>query len=197
MSDDNNKVEIFEDEKKILLDHDYDGIRELDHPLPNWWLTTFFLTIAFAVPYYIAYTFLGAQTIDEELAEDIKVVEAKQADFQAKQGGFNIAEYETSIQAPKSAKIGKKVYKRKCKACHGKFGEGGVGPNLTDAYWVNGNGSLQDVYKVIDKGVPDKGMAAWGEKLGKDKTFAVLKYVMDMKGTTPENAKEPQGEKYE
>mgnify|MGYP003686918851 CR=1 FL=1 len=196
MSDDKDKVEIFEDEKKILLDHDYDGIRELDNPLPNWWVTTFALTVAFAIPYYLAHTFFGAQSINEELAEDVKVVEAKQSSFEAKQGGFNVAEYEAYLQNPNAAKVGKKTYKRKCKACHGKFGEGGVGPNLTDNFWVNGDGSLESVYKIIDKGVVDKGMAAWGQTLGKEKVFAVLKYVMDFKGTKPEGAKEPQGQEY-
>lgn len=197
MSDEKNKVEVFEDEKKILLDHEYDGIKELDNPLPNWWLTTFFLTIAFAIPYYIAHTFLGAESIKEELASDMETLEQKQAEFEAKQGAFNVSEYEAYIAQADVLKVGKKVYKRKCRACHGKHGEGGVGPNLTDAYWINGNGSLKDVYKVIDKGVVEKGMAAWGDDLGKERTFAVLKYVMDLKGTNPENAKEPQGQLYE
>lgn len=196
MSDENNKVEIFEDEKKILLDHDYDGIRELNHPLPNWWVTTFILTIVFSIPYYIAHTFLGAQTINEELAEDVKVVEEQRAEFEAKQGTFNVAEYEAYIATPEAAKVGQKTFKRKCKACHGANGEGGIGPNLTDNYWINGDGSLGAIYKVIDKGVVEKGMAAWGETLDKKQMFAVLKYVIDFRGTSPEGAKEPQGTEY-
>ncbi|MBT4792790.1 MAG: c-type cytochrome [Halobacteriovoraceae bacterium] len=197
MSDNNeNEVKIFDDEKKVLLDHNYDGIRELDHPLPKWWLITFAITIIFSIPYYAAYTFFGAQTIDQELAQDMKEMHAKQAAHEAKQGKFNLAEYEAYITGSKVAKIGKKVYKRKCKACHGANGEGGVGPNLTDAFWMHGNGSLETVYNTINKGVVDKGMAAWGPTLGKEKVFAVLKHMMEFKGTNPEGAKASQGQEF-
>ena len=200
MSDDNNKneteTEVFEHEKKILLDHDYDGIRELDHPLPSWWVTTFILTIVFAVPYYLAHTFFEAETINEELTNDIKVVKTLQEDFQKNQKSFDEKEYQAYLQNPTADKVGKKVYKRKCKACHGISGEGGVGPNLADNFWINGDGSLEAVYTAIDKGIPDKGMAAWGSSLGKEKMYAVLKYVMNFKGTNPEGAKAPQVTEY-
>ena len=197
MSDNkDNEVKVFDDEKKILLDHDYDGIKELDHPLPMWWLVIFALTVVFSVIYYVAYTFMGATTINEELAADMKEVEAIHAEYDAKKGSFNMSEYEAYIQGPKVAKIGKKVYKRKCKACHGANGEGGVGPNLADNYWIHG-GSHEAVYNAINKGIVDKGMAAWGPTLGKEKVFAVLKHVMEFKGTNPEGAKAPQGELYE
>ncbi|MCT4641169.1 MAG: c-type cytochrome [Bacteriovoracaceae bacterium] len=197
MSDQNkNEVEIFEDEKQILLDHDYDGIRELDHPLPKWWLITFYVTIIFSVPYYLAHTFGGAQSIQEEFKSDVKTAIKTQAEHEAKEGGFNEQEYRKILATEKIDKIAKKTYKRKCKACHGKYGEGGVGPNLTDNFWLHGDGSIATVYKTIHKGVVDKGMPAWGAKLGKKKTYAVLKYVMAFKGTNPENAKEPQGKEY-
>lgn len=193
---DNNETKIFDDEKKILLDHDYDGIRELDHPLPRWWVVTFILTIVFGVPYYMAHTFFGAETINEELAHDLDSVKKKQSEFDKKKGKFNIDEYNAYILTPKAAKVAKKTYKRKCKACHGANGEGGVGPNLADNFWMHGNGSLETVYNTINKGVPDKGMAAWGVSLGKKKMFAVLKYVIDFRGTNPDGAKAPQGQEY-
>lgn len=194
---DKEKTEIFEDEKKVLLDHDYDGIRELNHPLPSWWLGTFFITIIFAVFYYIAYTFMDAKTLDRELAEEMKVVTELQTEFENKSGRFNLEEYNKITSDKKVMKAAKKTYKRKCKACHGKFGEGGVGPNLTDKYWLHGNGSLETVYNTINKGVVDKGMAAWGPVLGKEKVYGVLKYIQAFKGTNPDGAKAPQGELYE
>lgn len=198
MSDKKEELIVFEDEKHILLDHDYDGIRELNHPLPNWWVVTFVLTVVFGVPYWAAHTFFGAQTIDQELAADMEVVRANQAEYDRKQGKFSEDKYNAYIASDvaKVAKVGKKTYKRKCKACHGAAGEGGVGPNLTDNYWLNGDGSLETVYNTINKGVPDKGMQAWGPSLGEEKVFAVLKYVMEFKGTNPENQKEPQGQEY-
>jgi len=198
MSDlDKDKTEIFEDEKKILLDHDYDGIRELNHPLPGWWLTIFYGTIVFAIAYYVAYTFMGATTIDQALEEDMKEITAIQEEYEAKQGKFNQAEYEAVIADAGMLKKARKVYKRKCKACHGADGGGGVGPNLADKNWINGNGSLETTYNVINKGVVDKGMAAWGPVIGKEMVYAVLKYVHDFQGTTPTNPKAPQGELYE
>lgn len=198
MSDDNKKdqVEVFEDEKKILLNHDYDGIKELDHPLPRWWLVTFYLTIAFAVPYYLAHTFFGAKSIEDELAADMKVVEQKQAAYLEKQGGFSMEEYEKIAADPAMAKVAKKTYKRKCLACHGANGEGGVGPNLADNYWLHGDGSLKTVYQTISKGVVEKGMPEWGQALGKEKVMAVLNYIAAFKGTNPANAKAPQGKEY-
>lgn len=195
-SDKVDEVKILEEEKEILLDHDYDGIRELDNPLPSWWVISFVLTIVFAVPYYAAHTFFGAETIQEELMQEIGEVEKLKVAFQKKQDGFSIEGYNAFIITKKANKIAKKTYKRKCKACHGANGEGGIGPNLADDYWLHGNGSLETIYATISNGVEDKGMAAWGKKLGSKKMYAVLKYIDEFRGSKPENAKAPQGIKY-
>lgn len=197
MTNKDNEVQVFEDEKKILLDHDYDGIKELDHPLPSWWVSIFYITIIFAVGYYAYYTFMGGPTLTDEYKAEIALVEKAKADWDKKNNSFDIEEYNAYVVTPKAQKLAKKTYKRKCKACHAKDGGGGVGPNLTDNFWKNGDGSLEAVYKVIDKGVVDKGMEAWGEKLKKNQLMAVVKYVMDLKGTTPEAPKEAEGELYE
>lgn len=194
MSDKKDEVKIFDDEKGILLDHDYDGIKELNHPLPSWWLTIFYLTIIYAAGYYVYYTFMGATTINEEYATDIAQIEEAKAAHLKEQGGFDLDTYNAYVITEKAIKVAKKTYKRKCKACHGKDGGGSVGPNLTDKYWINGNGSVAAVYDVIYHGVEDKGMQAWGDSLGDKKMMAVVKYVMDFQGTTPTNPKEPQGQ---
>jgi cytochrome c oxidase cbb3-type subunit 3 len=191
------EVQVFDDEKSILLDHDYDGIKELNHPLPSWWITIFYLTIAFAAVYYIYYTFLGAQTIEEAYRADISEIEEAKAAYLKEQGGFDLDSYNAYVITEKAMKVGKKTYKRKCKACHGKDGGGGIGPNLADKYWINGNGSVETVYDVIYHGVEEKGMQAWGTTLSDNKMMAVVKYVMDFQGTNPEGPKEAQGELYE
>jgi cytochrome c oxidase cbb3-type subunit 3 len=194
MSDKNeNEVHVFDDEKEILLDHDYDGIKELNHPLPSWWLTIFYLTIVFAVFYYAYYTFFNAPTINDEYKQELSEVVAAKEKWQKENGGFNIEKYNAFVMTPKGKKYAKKTYKRKCKACHAPDGGGGVGPNLTDKHWISGSGSIEDVYKVINEGVVDKGMQAWGETLSEEKLMAVTKYVMDFQGTTPSNPKEAQG----
>jgi cytochrome c oxidase cbb3-type subunit 3 len=194
---DNDELQVFDDEKAILLDHNYDGIHELNHPLPMWWIVIFALTVIFSIPYYVYYTHMNGPSLDEELAADIAKIEKAQKTAQANKGGFDMEKYNAYVVTEKAQKVGKKTYKRKCKACHGKFGEGGIGPNLTDKYWLNGDGSIAEVYKVVEHGVPDKGMQAWGQTLGENKMMAVVDYVMKLRGTNPANAKAPQGELYE
>lgn len=195
-NNDDNNVEIFDDEKSVLLDHDYDGIKELNHPLPRWWVIIFIGTIIWSIPYYAYYIHMDGPSGEQELAMEMEIIKKNQEAFQANKVGFNMDEYKEVLADPKIAKRSKKLYKRKCKACHGANGEGGIGPNLADNYWLNGNGSIGDIYKVIDEGVTDKGMAAWGPALGKKKVMQVLSYVMKFKGTNPANAKAPQGKEY-
>jgi cytochrome c oxidase cbb3-type subunit 3 len=88
---------------------------------------------------------------------------------------------------------GEKLYKQSCVACHGGNGEGGIGPNLTDEYWIHG-GSLNDIYKTIKLGYPEKGMQAWESMYTPVQMKNLTGYVKSIKGTKPANAKEPQGE---
>lgn len=142
--DKNNKQEmnVFEEEKKILLDHDYDGIKELNHPLPSWWVFVFIATVVFSIPYWIYYHHMSGPSLNDEFNSHMEVVSAAKAEYEKKQGTFNLDEYNSFIADSDALKTGAKVYKRKCKACHGTDGEGGIGPNLTDAYWLNGDGSV-------------------------------------------------------
>ena len=201
MSNENNepKVEVLEGEEHLLMDHNYDGIKELDHPLPSWWLTIFYITIVFAAGYYTYYTFMGGPTLTDEFNEEMKVVESAQKAWEEKNNQFNEDDYNAYIAGmdSKAKKSIKKIYRRKCKACHGKDGGGGVGPNLADKHWKNGDGTVAAIYKVIDKGVVDKGMEAWGPKLGKEKVMGLVNYVRNFQGTTPTNPKEPEGTLYE
>jgi len=197
MKRDEDEVKVFEDEKSILLDHDYDGIRELNHPLPSWWLTIFYITIVFSAIYYTYYTFLGGKNLMQEYEEDLASITVNNSDNGSNGSAFDLDKYNAITMTPESIKKGKKVFKRKCKACHGAEGEGGIGPNLADSYWLNGNGSIKDVYDVIYNGVVKNGMQAWGTALSEEEMMAVTKFVMDLKGTNPENAKEAQGTLFE
>lgn len=118
---------------------------------------------------------------------------------QKKETKFNLSQYKKFI-AKNEVQIlgqGKKLYKKNCRACHGSFGEGGVGPNLTDKYWIHGKGQSLDIYRVIDEGIVDRGMAAWGEVLDHEQMMAITAYVLSLKGSMPTNAKEAQGTLYE
>ena len=91
----------------------------------------------------------------------------------------------------------KQIYDKSCLICHGANGEGNlIGPNLTDNYWIHG-GSPEDIYRLIDVGFPIKGMQAWNTQLSEKQMVALTSYVINMHGTNPANAREPQGELYE
>lgn len=177
------ELDIFDDEKSLVLDHDYDGIKELDHPLPLWWVFIFAGTIVFGFPYFVYYTIAkDAPTIRSEMHENLAKIHKIQEDYEAKAGGFNIEKYNAFVVTEDAKKMGRKTFKRKCAACHGKSGEGMIGPNLTDAYWLHGNGKLASVYQSIAKGITSKGMPAWKNTLSEEQLMSVTDYVLKFKG---------------
>jgi cytochrome c oxidase cbb3-type subunit 3 len=184
-------------EADVLLDHDYDGIRELDNSLPPWWVAMFYVTIAFALVYMAYYHFggEGPSSSEEYEYQMAKAEEAKEA-FLAKQANKVDETNVTVMTGGNELAIGKTIYEANCVACHGAGGEGGVGPNMTDDYWIHG-GSIKDIFKTIKNGVPEKGMIAWSTQLRPADMQRVASYIMTMRGTNPPNAKEPQGELYD
>lgn len=190
----NKPVEIFEDEKGVLLDHDYDGIRELDHVLPRWWVWLFIGTIVFSVPYWIYYHHAGGPSLQTIYEKEMAEVEKKRIAYEKSLSGFDLVKYNAYIQTDDAARIGKRQYERRCRACHAEDGGGGIGPNLTDNYWMHGDGSAESVYKAIEDGFPDKGMQAWKNSMSEEQIMAVVAYVLAFKGTTPADPKAPQGE---
>jgi cytochrome c oxidase cbb3-type subunit 3 len=189
------KVVVFDDEKHILLDHDYDGIKELNHPLPSWWVTTFILTVCFSFPYFVYYVMTKGPTLKQEYVQEMAMIKEKQDAYEAKQGKFSDDKYNAFVAGIDENKKIAKVYKRKCSACHARDGGGGIGPNLTDNYWLHGN-KPEAIFKVIDKGVVDKGMQAWGQVLSRDEIYQMTAYVLQFQGKTAADPKAPQGEKY-
>ncbi|MEO9802167.1 MAG: cbb3-type cytochrome c oxidase N-terminal domain-containing protein [Reichenbachiella sp.] len=183
-----------EEEATVELDHNYDGIRELDNHLPPWWTYMFYASIVFAVIYMFMYHVSGSLPLQTEEYE-IAMAEA-QANRAVADEGSSIDESNIVFSNdPAVLASGKTVYERNCVACHKAGGEGGIGPNLTDEYWLHG-GSIQDIYNTIKNGVPDKGMIAWGDVLSPTKMNDVSSYIETLKGTNPPNAKAPQGELY-
>ncbi|MEX0798348.1 MAG: c-type cytochrome [Bacteriovoracaceae bacterium] len=193
--DDNNKddeVEILEAEKNLVLDHDYDGIKELDHPLPMWWVFIFVGTVVFSIPYYFYHVHSDSGPDSRSvLNEEMEKIHKMQADYEAKAGGFDVETFNAFVKTEEAAKIGKKTYQGQCSACHGPDGQGTIGPNLSDNYWMHGDGKLLSVYQVIAKGVTDKGMPAWKQTLDEKQMMAVTDFILKMKKV---EGKEPQGE---
>jgi cytochrome c oxidase cbb3-type subunit III len=185
-----------EKEEEIMLGHEYDGIRELDNDLPPWWKYGFYLTIVVSVVYLIHYHVAG--TGDLQLTEYTKEIEkGKQEVAEFMKNAANNVD-ETNVKLLEGAEIesGKQVFISNCAACHGRLGEGGVGPNLTDGYWMHG-GSLADVFKSIKYGWPDKGMKSWKEDLSPVQIAQITSFIKSISGTNPPNGKAAQGDLFQ
>lgn len=178
------------EDDKLIVDHEYDGIQELDNPLPGWWLATFYGTIIFSFLYYIHYSFTGAPNLQQELATtmaSIQEMKSKSAPLV-----FSESELEKKL-TPETVQQGRAVYLAKCSACHAENGGGMIGPNLTDPAWIHGEGKLADLYKVIAEGVADKGMPAWGEMLKSEELLSVVSYVASLRNSNVAGGKPAQG----
>ena len=180
-------------EAELDLGHDYDGIRELNNRLPPWWLYGFYATILFAGIYLWRYHVSHSAPLSgEEYQIAVKQAAIRKAEY-LKNAANNVDENTVKLlTAPTDLAAGKAVFETTCFACHGKAGEGGVGPNLTDEYWLHG-GSIQDVFKTIKYGWPDKGMKSWKDDYSPVQIAQIASYVRSLAGTHPANAKTPQG----
>lgn len=179
--------------KDEVRNHAYDGIREYNNPLPNWWLMTFYGTIIFAIIYYAHYELGSGQSNAQELQEALAKIEQLKAS-QPQSAVASEGDLEAKMNNPQFIESGAKVYTTTCASCHGAQLQGLIGPNLTDKYWLHGKGTRADIVKVVTDGVPEKGMPAWGAVLKSDDVLAVAGYVFKHIGTSPPNPKAPQGE---
>lgn len=180
----------------VETDHDYDGIREFDNPLPKWWLFTLYGSIVFGVCYWFYYHTLGAGLLPaaelaEEMAQAQAAEDARLAQQEAQGKGVNEEALAALVKDGEAVGRGAAVFKQNCVACHGDRGQGLVGPNLTDAYWIHGT-KLKDNYRIIAGGVLDKGMPAWKTMLGMSKVRDVAAYVISLRDTNAPG-KPPQG----
>lgn len=182
-------------EKDVELDHDFDGIKELNNPIPVWFNFLFYGTIVVAFIYFLAYHVFDAAPLQaKEYETELKVAEVSKQEYIKKAG--NLIDENSVTMLTDNAKIaeGAKVYTAKCAVCHGDKGEGKVGPNLTDEYWLHG-GDVKSIFKTIKYGVPSKGMVAWQNSMNGAQMQELASYILTLQGTNPPGAKEPQGEK--
>ncbi len=183
-----------EEEGEIVLDHNYDGIRELDNKLPPWWVYGFYATILFAVVYMVRYHVFDG--VDQEEEYQIAVAQAQVEIEEYKKTAkdlvdFNTVELLTEIG---DMKAGEAIFTGNCVACHKVGGGGGIGPNLTDDHWILGGG-IKNVFKTISEGGrAGKGMVSWKSDLKPAEMAQVASYVLSLHGSNPQDAKEAEGE---
>ncbi len=185
------------EEKDLIMEHEYDGIQELDNPTPAWFMYLFYGTIVFAFVYLMVYHVLGVgQMQDEEYKTEMAAANKQKEEFLAKSGS-NIDENSVKLTTDAGALAsGKSIFTASCAPCHGVQGQGVVGPNLTDDYWLHG-GTISNVFKTIKYGVTDKGMPNWDKQLSPQQISDVANYIKSIHDSNPPNPKEPQGQKEE
>ena len=182
-------------EKGLLMEHEFDGIQELDNPTPAWFMYLFYTTIAFAVCYLLVYHVfkLAPLQYGEYKAEVAQAAIAKKA-FLSKAAN-RVDESTVKLTTdPATLASGKTIFMTNCVPCHGAQGQGIIGPNLTDDYWLHG-GKINDIFKTIEYGVPAKAMPTWEKQLSPKQISDVANYVKSLHGTNPPNAKAQQGTK--
>ena len=182
-----------EREADIMIDHPHDGIYELDNRLPPWWVSMFYMTIIFSVGYLAYYHYLYPEKNQlAEYKESVKKADILKAEVAERQANKVNENSVVALTDAASLDLGKGIFIGKCAACHGQKGEGGVGPNMTDDYWIHG-GSIKKIFTTIKHGVPDKGMIAWEAQMSPSEMQSVSSYILTLKGTNPPNPKAPQG----
>jgi len=186
-----------EEEHSILTDHNYDGIHELDNNLPLWWKYMFYITVICGGIYIYYYHFSGVGKLQiEEYNQEVLAGEKEVVEYMKLSANSVDENNVKRLTDTKRIESGKALFLQNCAACHGKGGEGGVGPNLTDEYWLHGGG-VKNVFKTIKYGVPQKGMISWKTQLSPGNIQEVTSFILTLKGSNPANAKAAQGEKYE
>jgi cytochrome c oxidase cbb3-type subunit 3 len=184
------------EEQEITLDHSYDGIQELDNRLPRWWIWGFYCTIIFACVYlYRNHVSHTAPSSIEEYQVAMAQAEEQKEEY-LKHAANNVDENTVKLITDASVvEEGHQIFTTNCSPCHGDKGQGIVGPNLTDDYWLHG-GSIHDVFKTIKYGYPEKGMKSWKDDFSPTQIAKIVSFVKSLHDSHPANAKEPQGELY-
>jgi len=183
-----------EEEKNLVMeDHEYDGIAELNNPIPIWFNALFYSTVTFAVVYLLIYHVFGwGLNPDQEYEQEMATAEIEKQEYLAQSA--NLID-ENSIVADETGTLainGKAIFATNCVACHGANGEGGIGPNLADRFWLHG-GEIKDIFKTVKYGVPDKGMVPWEQTLTPAQIAEVSNYILTFRDTNPANPKAAEG----
>lgn len=187
-------------EENKVRSHEYDGIQEYDNALPRWWVGLFVFGIVFGVIYFVYMHVIGAPT----LADEMRIDQAKLTAMHGSTGGSGGTPdqgaaagggFAERIKDKAVIAEGKVVYDTNCSPCHGAEGQGVVGPNLTDTFWINGGAPTAILHTVLE-GVPEKGMISWKPVIGEKKAEQAVAYLLTFQGTHPANAKPAEGTEY-
>ena len=179
-------------ESAPLTSHSYDGIEEYDNPMPAWWRRVFWGTFVFSLGYFVHYQLTGnGASVEQSYSEDMREFRELRA---AQALGEKVTEEGLTrlMNDPQLMKDARTVFVARCVQCHADHGQGNIGPNLTDDYWLNGGGKLEDLYEIVSNGRTQKGMPNWALKLRPLELAQVAAYVGTLRHTNLPG-KPPQG----
>lgn len=183
-----------ENEASLLLNHDYDGIKELDNNLPPWWVYSFYACIIFSAIYLVRFEIMGADNQEMELKKELAQAKIEVAEYMKNAPDLMDEKSVTQLTEPADLAIGKTLFENNCAACHRADAGGQIGPNLTDNHWILGGG-IKNIFHTITNGGRDgKGMISWKGTLKPKEIQKVASYIMSLKGSNPKDAKAPDGD---
>jgi cytochrome c oxidase cbb3-type subunit III len=188
------KTESLDNEDQLLLDHDYDGIKELDNNLPPWWVYLFYACIVFGVVYMVRFEVLGADNQEMELKKEVAQAKIDIAEYMKTAPDMMDEKTVTLLTDPADLAAGKEIFTTNCAACHRADGGGQIGPNLTDDQWILGGGIKNVFHTLVNGGRDGKGMISWKGTLKPKEMQKVASYILSLKGSNPPDAKAPEGE---
>ena len=183
-----------EEEGEIILDHNYDGIKELDNTLPPWWVYMFYATIAFAIFYFAKYEIFDGDSTAVEYEKEVAQAELDIAEWKLTAKDLVDASTVTLLTEASDLDAGKEIYTTNCAVCHKADGGGGIGPNLTDENWILGGGIKNSFTTISEGGRPGKGMVSWKNDLKPIEIAQVASYILGFQGTTPAAPKAAEGD---
>jgi cytochrome c oxidase cbb3-type subunit 3 len=183
-----------ENEGQLLLDHDYDGIKELDNNLPPWWVYLFYGCIIFAAVYLFRFEIMGADNQEIELKKEMAQAQIDIAEYKKTAPDLMDENTVTLLTDPADLAAGKAIFTTNCVACHRADAGGQIGPNLTDDQWILGGGIKNIFHTLLNGGRDGKGMISWKGTLKPKQMQEVASYVLSLKGSNPKDPKAPEGE---
>lgn len=182
------------EEGELELDHNYDGIKELDNKLPPWWLYSFYVTIIYAVGYLAYYHMFGGEDQTAEFEQEMIAAQIAVEEYKRTAPDLVDAENVEVLTEAADLDKGAAIYQSNCMACHAADGGGGIGPNLVDEHWILGGGIKNVFHTVSEGGRAGKGMIAWKSTLKPAEIQQVSSYILSLQGTNPASPKEAEGE---
>jgi len=183
-----------EQESDVMLDHDYDGIKELDNVLPPWWVNLFYATIIFAVVYMLRFHVFGDYNQAQEYTAEVELAQIEiDKNKVISPDNMNLDKVTLLTDAVSLAR-GKEIFTNACAACHKADGGGQIGPNLTDEYWILGGGIKNVFNTLLEGGREGKGMVPWKKSIKPEDLQKVASYVLSLQGSNPKDAKPTEAE---